>query len=720
MGSGKAVTIGYRYYMGVHMGLCRGPINEVVAIDAGGKRAWTGSVTASGQTSINAPELFGGEKKEGGIQGALHVLMGEPAQTAPAPLASMLGGDVPGFRGMCTLFFDGLISSMTPYVKPWKIRVRRSTAGWDGGAWYPAKAMIPLSSGAIHAMNPAHIIYECLTNRDWAAGLDRSRLSDASFRAAADALYAEGFGLCLRWTRQDAVQGFIQTVLDHIGGTLYQSRFDGLFHLRLIRSDYTPAALPLFDEDSGLLGLEEDENAATSGATNELVLRWHDPIADQVRQVRERNLAAIHADGGQILSQTVEFPGLPTAELAGRVAVRELRTLAGHLKRFKVRLDRRGYQINPGDVFRIRSARRGISDLVVRAGRIEDGTLTEAAITITAVQDVFGLPAASMSAVQSSGWVPPDPTPAAVSVSKLVERTWRDIAATTDAANLALIDPAACYLASLAVKPTSLSLGYVMETRVGSAAWVAQGSGEFCPSGTIVTAMGPADTAFVLAGGVDLDFVTAGALAQLGDELVRVVSFDPATASGTLARGCVDTVPTTHAAGVRLYFVGDNPAADPTAYGPGTSVQARLLSETSAGTLNASLAPSSSLTMATRQARPYPPGRLRINGLAYPATVSGEVTVSWAHRDRKLQADQVIDTDQTSIGPEPGTAYRLRIYSGTTLKRTYSAIAGTSQTYTAADELADGGPFNPVRFVLDAQRDGFYSHQAHDVTVTRA
>ena len=62
----------------------------------------------------------------------------------------------------------------------------------------------------------------------------------------------------------------------------------------------------------------------------------------------------------------------------------------------------------------------------------------------------------------------------------------------------------------------------------------------------------------------------------------------------------------------------------------------------------------------------------------------------------------------------------IRIYSGAILKRTYSGIAGTSQTYTAADELADGGPFNPVRFVLDAQRDGFYSHQAHDVTVTRA
>jgi hypothetical protein len=719
MGSAKKVTIGYRYYMGVHMGLCRGPINELVAIDAGGKRAWSGSVAASGQTSINAPSLFGGEKKEGGIQGTLHVLMGESSQTAPAPLASMLGGDVPGFRGMCTLFFDGLISAMTPYVKPWKIRVRRTTAGWDGGAWYPAKAMIPLASGAIHAMNPAHIIYECLTNRDWAAGMDRSRLSDASFRAAADTLHAEGFGLCMRWTRQDSVQGFVQTVLDHIGATLYQSRFDGLLHLKLIRADYTVSALPLFDEDSGLLGIDDDENAASAGSTNELIVRWHDPIEDQTRQVRERNLAGIHADGGQIVSQTLEFPGLPTADLAGRVAVRELRQMAGYIKRFKVRLDRRGYQINPGDVFRIRSLRRGIADLVVRASRIEDGTLSESAITITAVQDVFGLPASSMSAVQPSAWVPPDPTPAAVVTRKLVERTWRDIATTTDAANLAIIDPTACYLSAVAVKPTSLSLGYTMETRVGAAAWVAQGEGDFCPSGTITTTMGPLDTAFVLAGGTDLDAVTVGTLAQLGDEFVRVVTFDPATASGTLARGCVDTVPVTHASGTRLYFVDDNAAIDPTAYAPGTTIQARLITSTSAGALNPALATTNSLTASRRQDRPYPPGRLRINGLAYPASVSGEVTVSWAHRDRKLQADQIIDTEQASIGPEPGTTYRLRIYSGATLKRTYGGITGTSQTYSIADEAADGGPFNPLRVVVDSQRDGLDSLQAHDVTVAR-
>lgn len=719
MGSGKKVTVGYKYFMGIHMGISRGPVNSIVAIEAGGKPVWSGNITSSGTVAINKPDLFGGEMKEGGIDGTLHVLMGGPEQTAPAPLVAMLGGDVPGFRGMCTLFFDGMLSSMTPYIKPWKIRVRRSTAGWDGGAWYPEKALIVLAGGAIHAMNPAHIIYESLTNRQWSRGMPRDRINDASFRAAADTLHSEGFGLCLRWTRQESVSSFIQTVLDHIGATLYQSRFDGLFHLSLIREDYAASALPLFDENAGLLAIDDDESTAASGATNEVIVQWHDPVSDKDRQWRERNLAAVHADG-QISSQTVRLPGIPTADLAGRIAVRELRQRSGLLKRFKVRLDRRGYRINPGDAFRIRSLRRGISDMVVRAGRIEDGTLTSASITVTVVQDVFGLPATSMSAPQPLGWLPPDTTPAAVVQRRLVELTWRDIAATTDAANLAIIGSGVCRLGILAARPTSMSLGYALETRVGASDWADQGTGDWVASGLLVSAIGRGDVAFALSSGTDLDRVVVGSVAMLGAEIVRIVTWSAGTQSGTFARGCVDTVPTSHAAGDRLWILPDGvPDSDPTDYAPSVTVQARLLTHTSAGKLAAALAATDSLLLTRRADRPYPPGRVRINGVANPSSVTGAVTVTWTHRDRKLQADQVIDTEQGNIGPEPGTLYRLRLYNGATLVRTYSGIAGTSQTYAADHEATDGGPFNPLRIVLDAERDGLYSAQAHDIIVGR-
>src|SRR5690606_36924603 len=126
-----------------------------------------------------------------------------------------------------------------------------------------------------------------------------------------------------------------------------------------------------------------------------------------------------------------------------------------------------------------------------------------------------------------------------------------------------------------------------------------------------------------------------------------------------------------------------------------------------------------SVTMNQRQFRPYPPGRLRVNGSAYPTSITGELVISWAHRDRVTQADQLIDDEQTSIGPEDGTTYTVRIYDGNSLVRTETGITGTSYTYESATEISDGGPFNPIRFTLHAVRDGVESLQGHDWTVER-
>lgn len=61
MGKSKKTTIGPRYFMGLHMGLCRGPVDAIRQIRVGGKIAWTGSVTSNTTIRINQPNLFGGE-----------------------------------------------------------------------------------------------------------------------------------------------------------------------------------------------------------------------------------------------------------------------------------------------------------------------------------------------------------------------------------------------------------------------------------------------------------------------------------------------------------------------------------------------------------------------------------------------------------------------------------------------------------------------------------
>ncbi|ALN64557.1 hypothetical protein GLA29479_3706 [Lysobacter antibioticus] len=679
MGSSKKQTVGHRYLFGLHMGLSRGPLDELVEIRVGDREAWKGSVTKTSRFFINKPDLFGGDKGEGGIKGWLDVLMGEAAQAVLPALGALHGVPTPAFRNVTTQYFDGQIAANNPYPKPWKMRVRRALAGWDGAPWYPEKAVIWLANGAIRAMNPAHILVECLTNRDWGRGLDRGVLDEPSYRAAADTLHAEGFGLCLRWNRQSPIADFMQVVIDHVGAAQYTDRSTGRLTLKLLRDDYRIEDLPVFDYESGLLAIEEDEGAAQDGAINQLIVTWYDPIKDEERQIRVEDLAGIQAAGG-VASSTTDYKGLPTAELAGRVGMRDLTVACSGLKRLKLRFDRRGGLLAPGGVFRVREPFRGLDNLVLRVGTFDDGKLAEGAITVAAVQDVFGLPTTAYLEPQPPVWMPPDRIPQPSPNRRLIEASYRDLASMLNATELAAVPVDAGAVLAVAEQAGGLALNYVLTTRVGSGEFSEAGVGDWCPTAVLAEAMTATTVAMQLAAGRGLDQITAGTAALVEDEIVRVVAIDPQAQSATLARGCADTVPVSHAAGARIWFYDDFAANDPTDYSVGETVQAKLLTRTSSAQLDPALAPVDTGKLAQRQARPYPPGDLKLNGLRYPPSIDGDLVVSWVHRDRKLQADQLVDHGQGSIGPEAGATYVLRLLddiAGSVLDSPM-AMAGTS------------------------------------------
>jgi hypothetical protein len=111
-----------------------------------------------------------------------------------------------------------------------------------------------MAGGAIHAMNPAHIIYQCLTDPSWGRGLDPSKIDVNSFMLAANTLCDEGFGLCFLWQRDGTdVDEFILEVREHIAAELYLDPETGLMTLKLLRKDYVAEDLPLFTPSSGLL-----------------------------------------------------------------------------------------------------------------------------------------------------------------------------------------------------------------------------------------------------------------------------------------------------------------------------------------------------------------------------------------------------------------------------------------------------------------------------------
>ena len=757
MGSlkGGEVTVGYRYYMSLQIGVCRGPIDELVQINVGDVRAWplpdgdpdtekgvmliaqgpgttgvklyeNGSATgvsaslintvrATAVTAINAGKLFGGDKKEGGVQGSLRVYMGAPGQTYPPNLKAALGGDVPDFRGVTTLFYDGMICALNPYPKSWKMRVRRVLNGWDGAVWQPDLAIIWLKNNTIKAMNPAHIIYEALTNRDWGRGFPRDVINDAAFTAVAQKLYDEKLGLCIRWNRQDELGDFIQEVVDHIGASLYLDRTTGLLTIDLLRGDYDPDTLPLFDYDTGLVEIEEDETNARDDLVNEVIINWHDPIKNEDRQSRLHNLASMQATGA-LKSTTTTYIGLPTPDLALRIGQRDLKANATALKRYKVILDRRAWQIIPGSVFRISAPDKNIANAILRAGKIKEGASPDGRITAEAVLDVFGLPSASFIEAVESQWEMPNRTPVVIDQRIVREATYRELVLSMSPSDLNLVDPTSGTIAVVGVKPTPLAQSYSINTKVGTESFKDRNNGSFVPAATLVAALPIYATTVSFSEGQDLGLVQANQMLQIDDEMCRLVdiqSEDGISGTMTLARGCVDTLPRSHALGAKVFFVDRAPSSDGREYANNEDVNVRLTTVTSTQELSISNAPNDVVTIRGRQGRPWPPANFKVNGVLYASLgdVSGNLVLTWVHRDRTLIQDQLVDHFEGSIGPEPGTTYRVKIFkaAGDSVPvRTADNISGTNWTYTLAMKATDGVG-SDVIIELDSMRDGLAS-----------
>jgi len=716
-GGGGSQTVGYRYFLGVHMGLVRGPIDSLVQINVEEKAAWKGELTDDGTIQINQPSLFGGDEKEGGIVGPFSLMMGKTTQTAVSGLSAMLRNNVPGFRGFVSAFFDGQLCANNPYPKPWRFRIRRARKGWvDNTPWYPAKAVVFMtdaedSSQVIHGMNGAHILYECATNPEWGRGLPTTMIDEASFISAANALSAEGFGLCLIWKREGPLLEFMGTVVNHIGAALYTSRQTGLLTLRLLRNDYDPNDLPVFNYNSGLLQIDEDESGAQDNTANEIIVKFFQVAKRQERQVRAQNLASQQANGA-VLPMTISFPGAPTHTIAARLAQRELRVRSVALKRFKLKLDRRGFGLEPGAVLVLQVPDRGIASMILRVAKIEEPAPTENYMTVYAVQDVFGMPATSYVQVQPSLWQPPDVAPKHPSDVMVQEVTYRELVRYLAESDLATVadDASAVQVAARAPSPESQDFE-LWSKADGESQYYRRSIGVFCPFATLADAVGPYDTTLVLDVQEELTEPVLPCAALLGAEIVRVVSIDYGAGEVTVERGCVDTVPRSHAAGASLMFYDGYTTVDMRSYLEGETVHLRLLTRTLADTYPFDTAADYTVELGARHFRPYPPANVELNGVlaANVSSILGvDMVFTWVERNRLVQADNLIGHEAATIAAEAGTTYNARVYDGATLLREDTGITGTTWTYTMADWTADGTVAD-ITIEIESERDAVVS-----------
>jgi len=141
-------------------------------------------------------------------------------------------------------------------------------------------------------------------------------------------------------------------------------------------------------------------------------------------------------------------------------------------------------------------------------------------------------------------------------------------------------------------------------------------------------------------------------------------------------------------------------------YPSDVSVYTKILPANASGILPIGSAVAMLLTTNSRAWKPYPPGNVKLNGLAYsawPTNTTGNVTLSWSPRSRTLQGigTTLVPQDNTGTGLAQEGTVTVKAYVNGVLKRTWAGLTGTSQVYTLAQRTADDADLNkPVTFTI--------------------
>jgi hypothetical protein len=244
--------------------------------------------------------------------------------------------------------------------------------------------------------NPIAVLYDILTN-DWArVGLPAARIDNQSFSDAAEVLKDElhGWGGMIDDPSQAA--DIIREIMAQVNGVLYEDPVTRQFKVKLVRFDYDPGLLPVFDESN--VGEVISFNVSTYAESYNQVRVTYVDCSDsfQTKTAVEQDLANITAQGGRVRALTLNMPHIREASVAQSVAARELNEVALPLGALKIKVNRDGFELRPGDPFVFSWEKYNLVEVVFRAVHIDLGVLGTESVIIDAIQDAYSADSATL------------------------------------------------------------------------------------------------------------------------------------------------------------------------------------------------------------------------------------------------------------------------------------------------------------------------------------
>lgn len=617
----------------------------------------------------------------------------------------------------------------SPYLKPTWFRVQSINNGWTHGTWYPEKAiidggMIDIEEGGqkkklqINDMNPAHILYKVMTNKDWGMGYNPHDLDEPSFKKAADTLYNERFGMSLLWDASKTIEDFNSDILDAIDGVVRVNVLSGKFELVLIRDDYNIDDLPVLDEDS-VVEIKRFERAAWGDSANEIVLTYKDRMEKDV-VLTKQNLAAIEIQRG-VISSAQTYKGIHTPHIAEMIASRELKLMSSSVAKVSLKVNRLHYLLQNGDVFVLSWDELGIKRMVCRVASIVKGEFDDGTIDIEAVEDIFGV-SSSMFAATEDGGEYKDPhialSPAPVKEGRVVEASYHDVQTAVEPANLEavikLIDEGSAFTMTLADKPSQATVRYdLYASKANQPYGLVASDVYFTPVFKLAHNVGIDFTEFRVDGIKNQPHeITNDMYLLVGDECMGISGFNYDEGKVTVKRGILDTLPTYHSFGDTGYIISRASSSDTNSYPVGGTLTYKAVSEGINSVTSINDAIELPATLVGRAARPAPVNSVFINNATYPETIGVKDTISlrWANRNRKTVTTSNVYWGSLSIEAEEGQTTNARLKNPETGELLFEKKGVTDTAIDIAPTAAEGWP-KYVQIEIETERNNLTSWQ---------
>jgi hypothetical protein len=690
--SSKNVTIGHRYFFTMDLLLGLGPDVRLKRIWANSnKLVWEGTLSGSGEIDIDLPELFGGDKKQGGLAGKIRFYAGSDDEAQDPALLNLIGPNVPKYNGMCRAVFDDFYIGATSQLPTFSFEVERIPEVIPDTS---VDATMPNGKD----MNPIAAALELMTT-NWGGNATPLSLFDleafqrdaAIVKNDANNGMDQGYSQVLQQSAK--AEDVLKEILEHVDGIMYEEPESGKIATRLLRQDYDINSIQSFD-DSSIIGISDLKKTLWSTTVNRarLLFRNRESAYDEDMAMAE-DFALIQYQKKLTSSQRT-MKSVTTAVGATFIAARDLSYSNVPLISFKLQVNRTGSKVRPGDVIRMTYSKGfNMTDLVMRVSKVNLGTLLNGVVELEVVQDRFSAHIGNFAPPEASGFVPPDTTASAI--NSFIFKTAPFFLANQGEDRSAFETSGKFMLSTRKPSGASQSFDLAYSSVNGSVNSASELIGDDLPYSTIGTLVNDylgataADTRSDTTGSLTVGGLTSaelasipdfdnlseardgGAIMSINDELFvflkPIVNIGAGTVTfETLYRGVLDTQPQTHPVGSAVSFIS---GASSITAGLPVNAQAymKLLDNAITGTYPIDTASQTIATPSDRAARPLPPGNVLVNGSRNPGNLTAEtsVSVSWARRSRLDTQVKVYSDADGSL--EAGTRVRVqwRVNGGT-------------------------------------------------------